>query len=207
MHRLHPSHLSPHSAPRGLAVFAFAFIALFASNAFAHDANLARWDIAAQDDTLSMQLRTAGSGLHASLVAAQSTPDADWANMSTQDYLVHLRPFLQQAVVVREDGTALELTDVAYTGGHEVTVTLTFARAQAGPLQSLALDLETYTDRPNQHHLVFISHGPERDRFMLTPDAPATLAWTAEPAAAGESARTAMTGEPHEHHHEHDHQH
>lgn len=143
--------------------------------AHAHDANLARWDLAADGDNLTIQLRTAGKGLHASLAAA--APDTDWQALDVAAYDGRLQAFLADTVRLTEGGAPLRLDSVQPVRGHEASVLLRFSRPHAGPLAPLTLDLDAYTDRPNQHHLVFIDNGEARERVMLQPGSGYALCW------------------------------
>lgn len=162
------------------AIAVFVFTLGLSSVAEAHDANFARWDVTVAANEVVVSLHTAGTGLHHSMAASVDDDAIDWQTMPADDYVAHVEAFLRHAVGLQLDGATVSPDAIAYTGGHEATATLTFAAAAPS---DLLIDLTRYTDRPNQHHLVFVTHDGARERFMLTPDAPARLAWSAAPPA------------------------
>ena len=147
----------------------------YASGAKAHDPNLARWDVVARGEHLELTLRTSGHGLHSSLSATDAT--VDWDALDVASYERRLQAFLGEAVVLSEDGAPLTLEAGDYRYGHEAHVTLSYARRHEGALASLQLALDGYTDRANQHHVVFVHHGDARTRVMLPPGEPYVLTW------------------------------
>lgn len=133
--------------------------------AHAHDGNFARWDVRSQGQELVLRLRTAGAALHQNLRATH--PTAGWDDLAPEDYAQRLERHLARTVVVREDGRRLRLAEATARDGHEATVVLSFPRATGDALGALSVDLTRFSERPNQHHLVFVHQGTERHRFML----------------------------------------
>ncbi len=163
-------------APIALALLAMAMMTLASpSTARAHDANFARWDIRASDERLTVRLSTSQAAIHHSLTSAY--PEEKLSGSSPDVYGRWLEVFLSANVLVREGGEALPLIDTKIVYGHASDVTMTFARTRPGALRALSVDLSGFSERPDQHHLVYVHQGDERSRFMLNARAGAVLDW------------------------------
>jgi len=144
--------------------------------AAAHDANLARWDMRASGDELVLQLRTSRHALHESL--RQSFPEVERASFDPATYQTLLRRLLSSVVRPEEDGAVLRELAVEMQLGHESVVTMTFSRLRDGQPTQLRVDLRGFSDRPNQHHLVYVHSAGGRERVMLRPHDEHVLRWS-----------------------------
>lgn len=151
----------------------------------AHDANLARWDLRAEDDHWSIHLRTSGHGLFHSAQAAN--PGVDGENLDAEAYRELLQAFFAKVVVLKVVDERLKLVSLEYQNGHEVSVELTYQAPKKGEAGRLTLDLHAFTERVNQHHLVFVHRDGQRQRLMLGPGSGYALVC---PSAPGDSGPT-----------------
>lgn len=157
--------------------------------ASAHDPNLARWDINAQGTNLTVQLRTAGAGIHAALV--ENDPGADWDSMERETYDSRLEAYLLAVLHIEEEGQPLRYVDAHFVYGHEASAVLSYVRPSDGEFRELRFDISAYSDRPNQHHLLFVHTSEGSERIMLDPDSGHALTWHREPNGASNDTNSA----------------
>lgn len=150
-------------------IFVFAMVLSWVgtggSPAQAHDPNLARWDVSASGRNVSIAIRISGSGLYSEL--RKQAPDAAWDTMAREEYRNRVEAFLEQTVDFRVGDRRLPVKVEALAFGHEVKARIRLRRRRATPLEEFTLDLSQTSSRRNQHHLVFVKHGKQHDRFML----------------------------------------
>ncbi len=149
----------------------FCMMTVFASQAAAHDASFARWDLSPGEGEVILTLRTSGHGLESNLLS--DDPTASDATSRRERLLA----YFNSHIILEEDGLRLQLKDIQDKPGHETTVALVFERTHMGSARQLLLDLGAYSANPNQHNLVFVHVDDRRDRIMLNPESGYVLNW------------------------------
>lgn len=174
-----------------LAASLTVLVASWSAPGFAHDANLATWEVSVTDADVELELRTSGHGLYAA--CEEAGPCAGLAGQSYGAWDLALAAFIRDAVRLRAADGLLDPEVLSVTHGHEATLRMRFVRPE-GSGAALELDLSGFTSRSGQHHLVFLNDGGTRHRVMLAPESPPVLRWQAGeglPAAASALPATA----------------